>query len=69
MTDAIAADEILGSEDHTATACFEIAEFTSVDELERIWLDLERRAPATFFLSWDWMGCWIAREHRWILSS
>ena len=59
MTDEVAADEILKNEDHAATPCFEIADFTNIQELERIWLDLERRAPATFFLSWDWMGCWI----------
>ena len=40
-------------------ASFEITTFKSVLELEQAWLELERRATATFFLSWDWMGCWI----------
>jgi CelD/BcsL family acetyltransferase involved in cellulose biosynthesis len=27
--------------------------------LEREWLDLERRARASFFLSWSWIGAWL----------
>jgi CelD/BcsL family acetyltransferase involved in cellulose biosynthesis len=30
------------------------------DELSVLWRDLETRADATFFLSWDWIGCWLA---------
>jgi len=27
--------------------------------LEQAWLDLERRADCSFFLSWNWIGCWL----------
>ena len=33
--------------------------FKSPTELEQVWLDLERRAAPPFFLSWDWIGCWV----------
>lgn len=29
-------------------------------DLGLLWLDLEKRADITFFLSWDWMNAWIA---------
>lgn len=29
-------------------------------DLGLLWLDLEKRADITFFLSWDWMAAWIA---------
>jgi CelD/BcsL family acetyltransferase involved in cellulose biosynthesis len=29
------------------------------DEVQAMWLDLERRAAPHVFLSWDWIGCWI----------
>jgi len=29
-------------------------------ELESLWRDLEVRSVCQFFLSWDWIGCWIA---------
>ena len=32
----------------------------STEELRLLWRDLEARADVTFFLSWDWMGAWIA---------
>lgn len=32
----------------------------SLTELNAAWLDLEQRAAPHFFLSWDWIGCWIA---------
>lgn len=32
----------------------------SAEELGLLWRDLEARADITFFLSWDWMGAWIA---------
>jgi CelD/BcsL family acetyltransferase involved in cellulose biosynthesis len=40
---------------------FELRTFDDLLELERLWLDLEQRSVATFFLSWDWIGSW-ARE-------
>ncbi|MBF0394975.1 MAG: GNAT family N-acetyltransferase [Alphaproteobacteria bacterium] len=30
------------------------------DWLASAWRDLEARARPSFFLSWDWMGCWLA---------
>ncbi len=42
-----------------AAASFEICTFKSPTELELVWLDLERRAVPPFFLSWDWIGCWV----------
>ena len=27
--------------------------------VERLWVDLERRADPSFFLSWHWIGCWL----------
>lgn len=39
---------------------FEISAAMSYAELERVWLALEQRALPHFFLSWDWIGCWIA---------
>jgi len=29
-------------------------------KLEALWTDLERRADLTFFLSWNWIGPWVA---------
>ena len=43
----------------TNSASFEICTFESATELEQVWLDLERRARPPFFLSWDWIGCWV----------
>jgi hypothetical protein len=50
----------------TAVACqghgvarFEIAGFENLDELQRLWLELEGRAAPPYFLSWDWVGCWL----------
>jgi CelD/BcsL family acetyltransferase involved in cellulose biosynthesis len=42
------------------SARFEIGTAMSQDELEAAWLDLEARASPPVFLSWDWIGCWIA---------
>src|SRR5487761_2356166 len=30
------------------------------DELGDLWRALEARADVTFFLSWDWIGAWLA---------
>ncbi len=38
---------------------FELRTFEDLGELEQVWLDLERRASAPLFLSWDWIGCWV----------
>jgi CelD/BcsL family acetyltransferase involved in cellulose biosynthesis len=41
------------------TPRFQICFFSNLAELEQLWLDLEQRAAPGFFLSWDWIGCWI----------
>ncbi|WP_114861481.1 GNAT family N-acetyltransferase [Azospirillum brasilense] len=33
-------------------------------EFETIWIDLERRADGSFFLSWQWIGNWLASLPR-----
>jgi CelD/BcsL family acetyltransferase involved in cellulose biosynthesis len=33
-----------------------------LDRLEPIWRDLEARAKAPFFLSWNWIGAWLAQS-------
>jgi len=38
---------------------FEIVPMPLADALAALWRELEARADATFFLSWDWIGCWI----------
>lgn len=30
-----------------------------VANLETIWLELQSRADTSFFLTWDWIGCWL----------
>lgn len=30
-----------------------------VSALEPFWRDLESRSDCSFFLSWDWIGCWL----------
>ena len=39
---------------------FEILTDIAVPDLETLWRDLEARSAGDFFLSWDWIGCWIA---------
>jgi CelD/BcsL family acetyltransferase involved in cellulose biosynthesis len=39
---------------------FEIDQTLEADALASLWRDLEERADGAFFLSWDWIGCWIA---------
>jgi CelD/BcsL family acetyltransferase involved in cellulose biosynthesis len=38
---------------------FEIVPMPLVDALEALWRELEARSEGGFFLSWDWVGCWI----------
>lgn len=38
---------------------FEIVPMPLLDALGALWRELEARAEASFFLSWDWVGCWI----------
>ena len=33
---------------------------TDLNGLASDWRDLESRADCSFFLSWDWIGCWLA---------
>lgn len=39
---------------------FELIDEMPPAELERAWRELEQRAAPHVFLSWDWIGCWIA---------
>ncbi len=39
---------------------FHIQTDLSVNDLGLLWRDLEARADITFFLSWSWIGAWIA---------
>ena len=39
---------------------FELVREMPPAELERAWRELEARAAPHVFLSWDWIGCWIA---------
>jgi hypothetical protein len=39
---------------------FEISSGTETRGLAATWRELESRADPHFFLSWDWIGCWIA---------
>jgi CelD/BcsL family acetyltransferase involved in cellulose biosynthesis len=42
------------------TVQFEIRETIDSAELSVLWQELEGRAAPPFFLSWDWIGCWLA---------
>jgi CelD/BcsL family acetyltransferase involved in cellulose biosynthesis len=33
--------------------------FDSLERIEAMWRDLEARADGSFFLSWQWIGCWL----------
>ena len=39
---------------------FEITTAESASGLAKVWRELEARSNCHFFLSWDWIGCWIA---------
>ncbi len=39
---------------------FEIRDDLDVPALGQLWRELEARSECTFFLSWDWIGCWVA---------
>lgn len=41
------------------TLRFEISQSIGHDDLGALWRDLETRSDRPFFLSWDWIGCWI----------
>jgi CelD/BcsL family acetyltransferase involved in cellulose biosynthesis len=43
---------------------FEITSGTESRVLAATWRELESRADPHFFLSWDWIGCWIAQASR-----
>ena len=32
-------------------------------EIANVWRDLERRSNASFFLTWDWIGCWLEQAN------
>lgn len=39
---------------------FELLPELDLSELKLIWEELESRSSPTFFLSWNWIGCWLA---------
>jgi CelD/BcsL family acetyltransferase involved in cellulose biosynthesis len=38
---------------------FSVEPLTNLDSLADTWRDLEARADCSFFLSWQWIGCWL----------
>ncbi|HJS86371.1 MAG TPA: GNAT family N-acetyltransferase [Acetobacteraceae bacterium] len=42
------------------TVRFHVQTALAPEDLGLLWRDLEARADITFFLSWDWMGTWVA---------
>lgn len=42
--------------------CASLEVLPRIDVLQAMWRDLERRSNATFFLSWDWIGTWLAES-------
>jgi hypothetical protein len=45
-----------------------VGELPELGELERVWRDLERRSSGRFFVSWAWIGVWLANlPHDWPL--
>lgn len=48
----------------TEAISFHIQTGLPTSDLGLLWLDLEKRADITFFLSWDWMSAWIAELGR-----
>jgi CelD/BcsL family acetyltransferase involved in cellulose biosynthesis len=38
---------------------FSVEPFGSLDKVGGMWRDLEARADCSFFLSWQWIGCWL----------
>jgi len=59
-TTIVSAHRTFGASDTAIPVRFTISSAMSLAELESAWLELERRASPHFFLSWDWIGCWIA---------
>jgi len=53
-------DPLFGTSIRAMPVSFEISTSMGLAELERAWQDLEQRASPHFFLSWDWVGCWIS---------
>ena len=39
-----------------------ICRAAEVEELGALWQELEARSDATFFLTWDWIGCWLQQS-------
>ena len=38
---------------------FSVEPLANLDSLEVMWRDLQARADCSFFLSWQWIGCWL----------
>jgi CelD/BcsL family acetyltransferase involved in cellulose biosynthesis len=46
--------------DDGAPVRFEIAGAPGFADVQAAWQELERRAAPHFFLTWNWIGCWLA---------
>src|SRR5262245_50044668 len=44
------------------TIVADIEPLPPLDQLESMWRELESRAEPSFFLSWYWMGTWLAES-------
>ena len=48
------------AEDDDDSIDIELLPSHRIDNLEKLWTDLEARADGSFFLSWHWIGTWLA---------
>ena len=53
-------DEAIIDGRQTDQIVFTLEPMWPLSELHARWRELENRAEASFFQSWDWIGCWIA---------
>lgn len=44
----------------TPPIAFSLHPVSQIDNIAQLWRDLETRADVTFFLTWDWIGRWLA---------
>ena len=51
--------ELEDRSDMVGGAAIEINRLTSVAALAPVWMELESRSDASFFLSWNWIGTWL----------
>ena len=56
-------------EDAASAVVFTLERVPALAEIGAMWRELETRADASFFQSWDWIGCWLeeAQIQPWAL--